>query len=73
MSHAEKCPVCENQQPHQVQSEFGSVTCRGCGGKGWVEVSDTVVQTDILGKAHIVNQDYPPFKAGGTAIGGIVK
>ena len=39
MTHAEKCPVCETQKPHQVESEYSPVTCRGCDGKGWVEVS----------------------------------
>lgn len=38
--HAEICPICKGQKPHQVKSEFGPVTCHGCKGKGWVEVKD---------------------------------
>ncbi len=38
MGNIKKCPKCKNQMPHQVQSEYGPVTCSECGGKGWVEV-----------------------------------
>ena len=43
MAHAEKCPVCGGDGGRRgSRSDTGSsefVTCHGCGGKGWVEVS----------------------------------
>ena len=33
--HAERCPVCKDKRDPD---------CFGCGGKGWVEVSDAAVQ-----------------------------
>jgi hypothetical protein len=32
--HAEKCPICEGV------GMLHDIECHGCGGKGWVEVSD---------------------------------
>lgn len=44
MAHAEKCPVCggEGTVTKMVNTTAGVEveTCKGCGGKGWVEVSD---------------------------------
>lgn len=60
MSHAEKCPICYGKGKVQETSGFGTSqkkadrTCHGCGGKGWVEVADTLFQSDILGKSHLV-------------------
>lgn len=44
MAHAEKCPVCKGNG------------CQGCGGRGWVEVSDDAYQADILGKYHKIGE-----------------
>ena len=43
MSHAQRCPVCNGsgkvlQEPDTTSNM--RITCYGCGGKGWVEVSD---------------------------------
>lgn len=44
MSHAERCPVCygigivNRQRPGDSVIEY-NVTCHGCKGLGWVEVS----------------------------------
>ena len=44
MSHAEKCPVCKGSgetRPGQLDRyQIETLTCHGCEGKGWVEVSD---------------------------------
>ena len=45
MAHAEKCPVCggEGTITKKVCNTSGAEveTCKGCGGRGWVEVSDS--------------------------------
>lgn len=46
MAHAEKCPIC-NGVGEIEDTTYGNATvkinktCHGCGGKGWVEVSDS--------------------------------
>jgi len=54
MAHAEKCPICEgkgtlyegwfdigpNGDVFVAAEDTKEVACRGCGGKGWVEISD---------------------------------
>ena len=56
MAHAEICPVCEGSGSTDTKwvGNEEHRKCHGCNGKGWVEVSDTITQNDILGKAHIV-------------------
>ena len=40
MSHAEKCPVCDGSgECEHLQRRVAR--CRGCDGKGWVEVGDS--------------------------------
>ena len=42
-THAEICPVCKgsgNTRKKNKASNEGPRDCHGCGGKGWVEVSD---------------------------------
>lgn len=47
MAHAEKCPICEGNGKllakdwPQICRPDGSptITCHGCGGKGWVEIA----------------------------------
>lgn len=34
MNHAEKCPICYGT------GKIKKKTCHGCGGKGWIEVSN---------------------------------
>mgnify|MGYP001586940516 CR=1 FL=1 len=50
MSHAEKCPVCGGSgivhPDYPVITKDGlistaGITCKGCGGLGWVTVQDT--------------------------------
>ena len=51
MAHAERCPICygkgkvekeESKRNYMGQiPEF--VNCHGCGGRGWVEVSDPFI------------------------------
>ena len=42
MAHAEKCPVCEGTGNNVIAEEEPPMnTCKGCGGKGWVEVEDS--------------------------------
>jgi hypothetical protein len=36
--HAELCPVCKGN------GKYYGLLCHGCGGKGWVEVNDSVIQ-----------------------------
>jgi len=50
MSHATICPICNGNgrikegrkqtQPTSYPSTTGEEICYGCGGRGWVEVSD---------------------------------
>jgi len=46
MAHAEKCPVCGGTGKIPCAEKCGStasqdlVTCHGCGGTGWVTVTD---------------------------------
>lgn len=49
MAKAVKCPVCDEKgaipayhqgQPYYTTAGPLMMTCNGCGGKGWVEVSD---------------------------------
>ncbi|MCK5608865.1 hypothetical protein KAR91_43735 [Candidatus Pacearchaeota archaeon] len=46
MAHAEKCPVCDGiGRTEFVEGGSGTTVrklqpCHGCGGKGWIEVSD---------------------------------
>jgi len=43
MAHAEVCPICHGKgkipNPENVTAPV-EITCHGCGGKGWVPVSD---------------------------------
>jgi len=46
MAHAEKCPVCGGtgkvkDNNYGSKTDGNDVECHGCGGKGWVEVSDS--------------------------------
>ena len=48
MTHAERCPICNGKGT--IPENYGWIdptntsenekTCHGCGGKGWIEVSD---------------------------------
>lgn len=46
--HAERCPVCQgvgrvcSPPPVSTSAAIVWVTCPGCWGRGWVEVSDNV-------------------------------
>lgn len=45
MAHSEKCPVCGGSGTITPNNDGRTVmplteACRGCNGKGWVEVSD---------------------------------
>ena len=48
MAHAEKCPVCNGiGRTEYVEGGSGTTVrksqpCHGCGGKGWIEVGDTI-------------------------------
>ncbi len=50
MSHAERCPVCygigivNRQRPGDSVIEY-NITCHGCKGQGWVEVSGNADNT----------------------------
>lgn len=43
MSHAEICPICHGKgkipNPENVTAPT-EITCHGCNGRGWVEISD---------------------------------
>ena len=43
MAHAEICPICHGRgkikNPMDITAPV-EITCHGCGGKGWIEVSD---------------------------------
>ena len=46
MAHAEQCPICYGRgttpgDPGLTAPEYK--LCRGCGGKGWVAVDDTIM------------------------------
>lgn len=45
MNHAEKCPVCNGsgrvKNSDLYSTGSSELTCHGCKGLGWVEVSDT--------------------------------
>ena len=45
MAHAEICPICHGKgkiTTGKITTEGNEMkTCHGCGGKGWVEVSDS--------------------------------
>ena len=40
MAHAETCPVCSGsgKKHKEIPGNCVTVSCHGCGGKGWVEV-----------------------------------
>ena len=53
MTHVEKCPICHGtgEKSGHVEPQYGTpifqkreeylrTHCHGCGGKGWIEVSD---------------------------------
>jgi DnaJ-class molecular chaperone len=65
MAHAEICPVCNGSgYTATLTAVPPPKSCHGCNGKGWVEVHDTVVQPDILGKFHILPNNEGATKAG---------
>jgi len=43
MAHAEICPICHGRgkirNPEDITTPM-EITCHGCGGKGWIEVSN---------------------------------
>lgn len=50
MTHAEKCPVCNGSGKYWLSTPESTnagyyITCHGCGGKGWIEVSDEPIKT----------------------------
>jgi len=48
MAHAERCPVCYGkgtiEETYENSSAKSWKTCHGCFGRGWVEVSDQIIQ-----------------------------
>jgi len=66
MTHAEKCPVCEGKgriptEGYTVAEDDGR-ECHGCGGKGWVEVHDTIERTTFVpGADPYVYPYYGPW------------
>jgi len=48
MSHSEKCPIClgKGKVPagfYEPTMGTNSESCKSCGGKGWIEVQDSVL------------------------------
>lgn len=55
MAHAERCPICFGKGTIPVDDYTGATkVCHGCGGKGWVEVSDSPIYP-VLPR----NPEYP--------------
>lgn len=56
MAHLEICPICWGEGKVIKPESKWLVLCHGCGGKGWVEVSDQPMEPiyrPIYGHSHI--------------------
>lgn len=59
MAHSEKCPICNGSgKVTSVNDGISTavpmdIICHGCGGKGWIEIADTI-------PSFPVQPNYPP-------------
>ena len=60
MAHSEKCPVCNGTgklETGKLETPDDLIPCHGCGGKGWIEVSDVPCLPPSIPKAEAKHEE----------------